>query len=132
MTLEKVLRDVPLDFCLLTSSLSSVLGGVGYASYAAGNLFMDAFAQRMQRSSSTCWRSINWDAWQDDTPEASGRGSDSQLSRLAMTPQEGVETFEHALALDDSLTQVVVSTADLSARLAQGVDGAARPSHTMR
>jgi NAD(P)-dependent dehydrogenase (short-subunit alcohol dehydrogenase family) len=36
--LERVLEGRPLDFCLLMSSLASLLGGIGQASYAAANL----------------------------------------------------------------------------------------------
>ena len=38
-----------LDFCMLTSSLSSVLGGYAYAAYAAANIFMDAYAHARNR-----------------------------------------------------------------------------------
>jgi phthiocerol/phenolphthiocerol synthesis type-I polyketide synthase E len=42
--MRNALRGVDVDFCLPTSSLSSVLGGLHYAPYAAANLFMDTFA----------------------------------------------------------------------------------------
>ena len=42
LVLDEALADENLDFCVLLSSLSSVLGGVGFAAYAAANIFMDA------------------------------------------------------------------------------------------
>ena len=42
--LDKIIGDRTLDFCLLTSSLSAVLGGLGFIGYSAANLFMDAFS----------------------------------------------------------------------------------------
>jgi acyl transferase domain-containing protein len=59
--LAKVLEGRQLDFCYLTSSLSAVLGGLGFGAYAAGNLFMDAFAQKKNRGSLFPWISVDWD-----------------------------------------------------------------------
>ncbi|MET4143090.1 NAD(P)-dependent dehydrogenase (short-subunit alcohol dehydrogenase family)/acyl carrier protein [Pedobacter sp. UYP1] len=41
--LYRVFKDRDLDFVWLTSSLSTVLGGLGFASYAAANSYMDHF-----------------------------------------------------------------------------------------
>ena len=38
LALEDVLDGQALDFCLLVSSLTSVLGGIGHAAYAASNV----------------------------------------------------------------------------------------------
>ena len=62
--LEQALHGVALDFCLLFSSISAVLGGLGFTAYTAANLFMDAFVQQHNRSSDTPWLSVNWDTWQ--------------------------------------------------------------------
>ncbi|HWM44182.1 MAG TPA: type I polyketide synthase, partial [Burkholderiales bacterium] len=61
--LERVLEGKPLDFCLLMSSLASLLGGIGQATYAAVNLYMDAFARRHNRAGGVPWLSVNWDVW---------------------------------------------------------------------
>ena len=42
--LAQAVSDRELDFCLLTSSLASVLGGLGQAMHAAASLFMDTMA----------------------------------------------------------------------------------------
>jgi NAD(P)-dependent dehydrogenase (short-subunit alcohol dehydrogenase family) len=44
--LEKVLEGNEPEFCLLLSSLSTVLGGMTYSAYAAANCFMDTFARK--------------------------------------------------------------------------------------
>ncbi|MEC0127339.1 SDR family NAD(P)-dependent oxidoreductase, partial [Paenibacillus pabuli] len=66
--LDEYTRDEPLDFFILFSSLSAVLGNMGQADYACGNAFMDRFAERRQqqvvggqRSGRTI--SINWPLW---------------------------------------------------------------------
>jgi NAD(P)-dependent dehydrogenase (short-subunit alcohol dehydrogenase family) len=50
VTLAKVLQGQPLDFCLVTSSLSAILGGLGFGAYAAANCYMDAFVQAQNQS----------------------------------------------------------------------------------
>ena len=51
LVLEQVLDGKALDFCLLLSSLTSVLGGIGQAAYASSNIYMDSFARRHNRTS---------------------------------------------------------------------------------
>jgi acyl transferase domain-containing protein len=115
--LEKVLRGRRVDPCLLISSLSTVLGGLGHGAYAAANACLDAFAAEAARGRGLPWRCVNWDAWlREDGPPAEG----SALARLAMSVGEGVETFRRIRA-SRGVRRVVVSTADLEARLAQFV-----------
>jgi acyl transferase domain-containing protein/acyl carrier protein len=111
--LERLLRGRELDFCMLTSSLSSILGGVGYGAYAAGNAFQDAFAQECNRQQHAKWIAVDWDGW---IAENSGSGAPV----LGMNPEEGVETFVRTIAAD-GLTQIVVSTGNLAARLRRWV-----------
>jgi len=60
----ELFRGRDLDFVLLLSSLSGVLGGLGYSSYSAANIF----SRRVRSASEPIWRvpwiSVNWDAWQ--------------------------------------------------------------------
>jgi acyl transferase domain-containing protein/acyl carrier protein len=61
--LESVLRDEPLDFFVLCSSVASAVGGVGQVDYCAANAFMDAFAHAGNGHDGRLTVSINWDAW---------------------------------------------------------------------
>jgi amino acid adenylation domain-containing protein len=114
--LEKVLQGMDIDFCMLQSSLSSILGGLGYYAYACANAFMDAFAQQSPHSRSGRWMGLNWDAWshRNETPSIDGLGA--TLAQLAITAEEGVEAFQHALSVID-IPQVLVSTSNLQQRL---------------
>ena len=107
--LEDVLGDRPLDFCLIVSSLSTVLGGPGYATYAAANYFMDAFVRRHNERHPVRWLTANWDAWSfgDET---------SLLARATMTEKEGLDAFERLLSAAP-LGHLIISTANLYARL---------------
>src|SRR5262249_8374326 len=49
--LERVTRNIDMDFCLLFSSNASVLGGLGFIAYSAANTFMDAFASSRSSAS---------------------------------------------------------------------------------
>ena len=119
-TLEKaiaaVLPEGDLDFYLLQSSLSSVLGGVGFAAYTAANLYLDALATQRRRVTSTPWISINWDACRlDETPSAG-----PTLLALALTPEEVWPATERILA-QPHLIQVAVSASDLQRRIDQWI-----------
>jgi acyl transferase domain-containing protein/acyl carrier protein len=120
LVLEDVLDGKPLDFCLLLSSLTSVLGGIGQAAYAASNIYMDSFARRHNRSSPVPWLSVNWDVWRLHDHAAMGSGFGTTLKELGMSAQEAMQTMETALAVRTA-SQLVVSTGDLGARIDQWI-----------
>ncbi len=121
LVLEKLLQGKDIDFCLLTSSLASVLGGIRFGAYAAANCFLDAFAHRHRQTGSPPWISVNWDGWKfDDLHDVPPNASSSSITSLAMTASEGVETF-HRILTQDSESQVVVSTGNLHMRLEQWI-----------
>ena len=111
--LADALGDRPLDFCVITSSLSVLLGGVGYAAYAAANAYLDAYVQARRQQGRTQWVTVNWDAWH---PIGGELPRTSLLARLAMTPSEGICAFD-VLMRCRHLDQVFISTADLAARV---------------
>jgi len=115
VTLETVLSGSNLDFWVMLSSVSSVLGGLGYVAYSAANIFLDASAYMKSQSSGVPWISINWDTWDFRQP------GDENGTALAMFPEEGVEAFRRILSLAP-IPQVVVSTGELDARIDQWVN----------
>jgi NAD(P)-dependent dehydrogenase (short-subunit alcohol dehydrogenase family)/acyl carrier protein len=129
LALERALAGHKLDFCWLTSSLSSVLGGFGYSAYAAANSFMDAYTRYHNQHGETPWLSVNWDEWR---LSSDGADAASALHAYAMLPQEGAEAFRRIFSLRGA-PQVVVSSGDLQYRIDQWVKldalKAARESH---
>jgi acyl transferase domain-containing protein len=116
--LAQILSERELDFCLLISSLSSVLGGLGLVIYAATHNLVDAWAHRNNRTSMIPWISVNWDNWKlagENRPKLGGR-----LDDLAIRSTEGVEAFERILSCGEA-SQLVVSTVDLQARIEQWI-----------
>ncbi|MFN6559097.1 MAG: beta-ketoacyl synthase N-terminal-like domain-containing protein [Nostoc sp. ChiSLP01] len=117
LILEKILEFQKLDFCLLMSSLTSVLGGLGSGGYSADSLSMDAFAYQHNQKNPVPWMSINWDAWQFATNNKQIFTSTS-LAEFAIQPQEGINALERIL-LWSQYHQIVVSTGNLQSRIDQ-------------
>ena len=120
LVLEKILSGTVLDFCVVLSSLSSVLGGLSFTAYAASNIFVDALVQSHNRDVHDNWTSINWDGWNLDGVSGETPAHRSKLAELRILPHEGVEAFSRILSMLPA-SQVVVSTGDLQTRLAQWV-----------
>jgi NAD(P)-dependent dehydrogenase (short-subunit alcohol dehydrogenase family)/acyl carrier protein len=123
MVLDDLFADAPLDFMVLCSSLSAVLGGAGQVDYTAANAFLDAFAQARARSERRFTVSIAWDSW-NETGMAVDIAAASNLSELRRQDLEagirnaqGIEVFRRVL--DGSMPHVLVSTRDLQGRIDQ-------------
>jgi acyl transferase domain-containing protein len=131
--LDEVLQGQPIDFCLLCSSVSAILGGLGFVAYSAVNLFLDAFATQKYQTDSVPWISVNWDSWQieGDTGFSSGLGT--TLADLSMTPDQGAQIFAWVVA-QWGLPQIAVSIGDLHARIDQWVhlESLRLPGNTMQ
>ncbi|UCH97876.1 MAG: SDR family NAD(P)-dependent oxidoreductase, partial [Candidatus Aminicenantes bacterium] len=120
LVLEKLLKDRELDFCLLMSSTSSILGGLGFVAYSAANIFMDAYVFLHKRIHSTRWISVNWDVWQTGEAEDKIPSIGASIAELAMTPAEGAEAFELILSCPNA-HQVIQSAGDLQTRIDQWI-----------
>jgi phthiocerol/phenolphthiocerol synthesis type-I polyketide synthase E len=117
VALHSALAQSPPREWVLVSSLSSVLGGLGFTAYAAGNAFLDAYAERYDGSDGARWLSIDWDAWRLN-------GSDPGSG---MTAAQGGEVLCRLLA-GETPPRVVVSTTDLAHRLTRWVGDRAAES----
>ncbi|MEM8531242.1 MAG: SDR family oxidoreductase [Chloroflexota bacterium] len=129
LVLQQALQEIELDFCLLMSSISSILGGLGYIGYATANIFMDAFARSLHHNGQTQWMSVQWDSWhrKDETDQSSALGA--TLVELAMTPQEGVAVFDRIMSLGIFST-MTLSVSELQMRIDQWVNLKAMRSAT--
>jgi acyl transferase domain-containing protein/acyl carrier protein len=63
--LESLFADTPLDFLVLCSSLTSVVGRFGQVDYTAANAYLDAWAQDFHQRTGTFTVAINWGAWDE-------------------------------------------------------------------
>ncbi|MHC5926260.1 type I polyketide synthase [Nostoc sp.] len=120
LVLEKVLQDRELDFCLLLSSVSSILGGLGFVAYSAANLFMDAFVHQHNQNYPISWISVSWDGWQFEKENKQSTSLSASVAELAMQPEEGVKAFQKILNWCE-FNHVVISTGELQARINQWI-----------
>ncbi|MFG6107531.1 SDR family NAD(P)-dependent oxidoreductase [Leptothoe sp. EHU-05/26/07-4] len=110
--LSEILQDKDLDFCLLMSSLSSVLGGRGTIDYTAAMFFVDTFTHWHNQRSSIPWITTNWGFWKIGEAEASRQFLAQNWGDLGLMPQEGIEALERIL-LWENLNQVLISPGNL-------------------
>jgi NAD(P)-dependent dehydrogenase (short-subunit alcohol dehydrogenase family)/acyl carrier protein len=118
--LETALDSRRLDFCMLLSSLTPILGGIGEAAYSASNLYMDSFVRRHNRSKSIPWISVNWDLWRVMKSDSSKTRLGKTLEELGITAEEGMKVMGFILSTKE-VSQIVVSTGDLNARIRQWI-----------
>ena len=115
IVLEQIFSDRPLDFMILMSSISSFLGGLGYTSYAAANIFMDHYTLRHNREGGGNWLSVNWDNWDVD--------SNSSGQQPAFNAETGVEMLRRLvpLAMAGTVGQIIASAGDFQQRMRRWV-----------
>jgi non-ribosomal peptide synthase protein (TIGR01720 family) len=63
--LGEVFEEDGLDFMLLCSSRSAILGGFGQVDYCAANAYLDAFAHWHSSRTDTFTVSVDWDGWRE-------------------------------------------------------------------
>jgi acyl transferase domain-containing protein/acyl carrier protein len=130
LVLDALLRDVKLDFLVLFSSISAILGELGQIDYCAANAFLDAFADRFSARTGINAMSINWDTWKE-TGMALAAAEDSAMPAAlrellqeaiayGIASSEGAEAFCR-IVLENSVPQIIVSTRDLQQRISDAV-----------
>ncbi|MUL37907.1 type I polyketide synthase [Gloeocapsopsis dulcis] len=116
--LEQLLQNLNLDFCVIFSSLSSILGGFGLGLYSACNQLIDTFTTQHNQIKSLPWYIINWDKLQLNNNQDKHKREQVSASELAINPTETVEIFKRVFSLKEG-TQVIISTTDINARKTQ-------------
>jgi acyl carrier protein/NAD(P)-dependent dehydrogenase (short-subunit alcohol dehydrogenase family) len=84
-------QNLPLDFFVLFSSATSMLGSSGQANYIAANSFLDSLAY-LRNAQGLPTISINWGAW-DSIGMASDKALQALLARL------GIQTIPPSVAI---------------------------------
>jgi NAD(P)-dependent dehydrogenase (short-subunit alcohol dehydrogenase family) len=115
LVLERVLQEqaTSLDFLMLFSSVTAIVGGPGQADYAAANAFLDAYARSSKapyRVLSVDWGEWQWNAWEKGL---AGYGEMAEFlrenrKRFGLTFEEGIAALQRVLTCD--LPQIIVST----------------------
>ncbi len=113
LIIDELFKDEELDFLVLFSSSSSILGGAGFVDYCGANAVLDAYAHYRSQRSNTFTVSVNWDEW-DEVGMAVKAGSKSTWQKI--TVHEGLTLLERIIA-SKSLAQVAVVPYDFIGRL---------------
>nr|WP_237728481.1 SDR family NAD(P)-dependent oxidoreductase [Paenibacillus sp. OSY-SE] len=105
MYLDEMLKDEPLDFFVLFSSVASALGNIGQCDYGYANSYMDHFAASREehraegkRSGKTI--SINWPLWADGgmtIERESIKWMEENAGMISLSREEGIQALEDAL-----------------------------------
>jgi acyl transferase domain-containing protein/acyl carrier protein len=90
--LVQCLGGKALDFLVLCSSLSSIMGELGQADYCAANAFLDAFAQSSAVPPGVMTIALNWDRWIE-----TGMAVNAAAASLAPLPPTVDERPQHPL-----------------------------------
>lgn len=116
--LDQALRDEPLDFFVMCSSMTSVAGNIGQADYAAANSFMDQFAAFRNRQARGETRSgtalsLNWPHWLGGgmaMDEASAEYVRRRTGVGSITAAQGIQSCKDGL--DAQLDQMACVAGD--------------------
>jgi acyl carrier protein len=65
LALDQAVGEVPIDFFVCCSSVSSIASLPGQSDYAAANAFLDAFCEARTRRTGEPAIAIGWSAWRD-------------------------------------------------------------------
>ncbi|MBD2677469.1 MULTISPECIES: type I polyketide synthase [Nostoc] len=114
--LEKVLQGIQIDFCVLISSVSSVVGALGMAAYPAAHHFTDAFIYQHNQRNTIRWVSVNWDNWLTSELAVELASKPEISTDSFITNKEGIKVFERILSIP-KVNQIIISTTDLQARI---------------
>jgi hypothetical protein len=117
LVLNTLFKEEPLDFFVLFSSLTSILGGAGQVDYCGANAFLDAFAHHFEPKDWKRLVSVNWDTWQEvgmavktDVPHSLKAWRQETL-KLGILPIEGTDAFARFLHI--SAPQIAVTPRDI-------------------
>ncbi len=121
IALAEVLRDWPVDFCLVLSTLSAQLGGIGRAASAAVSCVADLLVEQQHHAGPSTWVAADWD---DGTFDLEATTED--LVAPPFSAAEVGDVLDRVVAQRD-LVHLIVSTGDLTARAEHWLRGAQAP-----
>jgi acyl transferase domain-containing protein/acyl carrier protein len=92
--LHRATRHLTLDFFVLFSSVSALLGGAGLSNYVAANAFLDAMAHYRRQRGLTAL-SIDWNPWADvGMARHVGAAREAEWKALGLRPLGAAEALD--------------------------------------
>ena len=105
VNIDEATQGEPLDFFVLFSSISSVMGNIGQSDYAFGNGYMDSYAQAREQFRSKGYRSgksvsINWPLWEEGGMAIDESTREYMVKTMGINPlstEAGIAAFWKAI-----------------------------------
>ncbi len=100
VNLDNALKDEPLDFFVMFSSISAAIGNIGQSDYAFANSFLDAFAKwRVLQKKPGKTLSLAWPLWQEGGMKVSTQTQEWRENKGLGTLEtsQGWIAFSHGL-----------------------------------
>lgn len=95
LILEELLKNQTLDFFIVCSSVTGIIGDKGQVDYCSANAFLDAFANSRDRS---IYSSINWGTWDEI-----GMAVESASNSTVLQDQPSQRPYSKRLSLLSSI-----------------------------
>jgi len=114
LVLDEIFKNRSLDYTVLFSSSSSVLGNAGFIDYCAANTFLDVYAQYKNNSSQNFTVAINWDEWDEVGMAAESNIKDRVRNKITL--KEGLTLLDRIVTAKPS-AQVIASSGDFTGML---------------
>lgn len=109
LVLDELFKDKALDYMVLFSSSSAVLGNAGFIDYCAANIFLDCYAQAKNDYGQNYVVSINWDEWDEVGMAAENKTSDRVRNKIPL--QDGLVLLDTIVSAK-AAANVIVSSGD--------------------
>lgn len=118
LVLDEVTKDEDIDFMLMFSSTSAIIGDFGQGDYAVANKFLDGFTSyrenlRKDNKRKGITKVINWPLWKEGGMHFDSKSEALYLQSsgmLYLENKDGFEVFENILG--SQLTQAVIFAGD--------------------
>lgn len=114
LVLDELFKGRQLDFMVLFSSSSAVLGNAGFVDYCAANNFLDAYAHFNNRLANYYTVAINWDEWAEAGMAAESKARDRVKNKISL--KQGLAWLDKIITLKPA-AQVIVSPGDFLSML---------------
>ncbi|GAX59142.1 beta-ketoacyl synthase [Candidatus Scalindua japonica] len=123
LNLDQVTAEEKLDFFVMFSSLTSVIGNMGQSDYASGNRYMDSYAELREQLRGSGKRSgvslsINWPLWKDGGMRLHEESERLLFKISGMKPlssETGIRAFESgmkSISTNPSQNQLIIAEGD--------------------
>ncbi|WP_019912646.1 beta-ketoacyl reductase [Paenibacillus sp. HW567] len=116
--LDQLTREDDLDFFMMFSSMSTLMGGMGQSDYVAANSYLDLYADWM-RTQGRKGITVNWPLWQEVGMAEEYEVDNRQSVFESLTPRQGAAIYGELLQAGRS--RVIVG--QLKRRLAKDTIG---------